>query len=128
MRPRSLLLLVLVLAGAGLGGVWWAQQDFAARNPGVADVAACWQAVREGPEDPSRWARLADAQTTVNQLRAAESSYRTALRLGAGTQVMGRLGMLLYGRGDDLEALRMLEAAQESGVSLPLLDGTLAQL
>jgi hypothetical protein len=65
----------------------------------------------------------------MDQLRAAEESYRTAMRLSADDPaVLARLGFLLYGRGEDAQALALLEQAEHLGVDMPMLEYTVAQL
>jgi len=117
--------IALVIGATVLGGAWWYRQH----APGVVDVAGAWARVRANPRDARAWASLGDAQSAVDELRAAEESYRTALRLSAEEPtVLARLGFLLYGRGEDVQARALLEQAQFQGADLPMLQYTLDRL
>jgi clan AA aspartic protease (TIGR02281 family) len=128
-RHRRLALLFLLVAAAGAGVLLVGEDLRRKQRPGVVDVEDAWVRVRASPRDPAAWAALGDAQVNLDQLLAAEESYRTALRLrGADGQLYARLGFMLYGWGRDEDALEALERASDLGADVPLLDFTLAQL
>lgn len=129
MRHRRLVVLLLVAAAAGAGVFLFGEDLRHRQQPGVVQLDDAWVRVRAAPRDPAAWAALGDAQVNLDQLLAAEASYRTALRLrGADGQLYARLGFMLYGWGRDEDALEALELASDLGADVPLLDFTLAQL
>lgn len=116
---------ICVGAGAGLGLVLYQR----AQRPGLVALDEAWSAVRRHPHHAGAWGALGDAQSAVDQLAAAEESYRTALRLEPeAPELAARLGFLLYGKGEDAGALQLLERAQRGGAQLPMLNFVVLQL
>lgn len=129
MRPAAWVGFALVGAAMATGAVWAARavlsgaSDVETPAESVDALAEAWRAVAVAPEDPAVWILLGELQHALDQDRAAERSFRTAIALGdPGGRARGRLGFLLYGAHRDEEALALLEAAAEEGAELPLLD------
>lgn len=123
--PTIAIVAAAILGVGGIGGLLY----YRSQHPGVIDLDNAWNRVRADPHDATAWAALADAQSAIDQLRAAEESYRTAIRISLDEPtVLARLGFLLYGRGEDAAALSLLEQAQHHGVELPLLAWTVNRL
>jgi len=135
MRPAAGLGFALLGAALASGAVWGVRAVLsgaseAESRPESADaLAEAWRAVAVAPDDPAVWILLGELQHALDQDRAAERSFRTAIALGdPGGRAQGRLGFLLYGAHRDAEALTLLEAAAREGAELPLLDFVRGQL
>jgi clan AA aspartic protease (TIGR02281 family) len=122
-------LAVVLAIGLGFG------VSFALFRPGSVeptpadDLALAWRAVSDRPQSAVAWVRLGELQASLDQTRAAERSYRTAVELGDPRgMARGRLGFLLYGQQRDEEALELLLAAREAGAQLPIQDYTITEL
>ena len=119
-----------VLAAFGIGAAAY----IALVHPRASmDVEQALLAVQRRPEDPNAWIALGDAQAAVDRGAAAEQAYRTAIGLLGGAdpgdgRAQARLGFLLYGHGDDVEAERWLRVAVRLGAQVPLLEETLLQI
>lgn len=114
-----------VLAVAG----WRVVRILRQPRPGAVTLSEAWARVQRSPGDPKAWGALGDAQAHMDQLTAAESSYHEALRLGGDQSTLyGRLGFVLYERGDEVPALTALRKAKKLGAPIPLLTQTIALL
>lgn len=132
-RRRAWLALAAVAALLAAGGVfaWLGVQQWREDNPGAHRLQTTWRAVRHNPHNATAWAALGDAQAAMDQLEAAEQSYRTAIALGGNVSdasVMARLGFQLYARGEDVAALDLLERAEAAGADVPMLSWTIERL
>jgi hypothetical protein len=126
---RNWILLALGTAALLAVAGWRVIRILRQPRTGFVTLSDAWARVQKNPGDAKAWGALADAQSHLDQLTAAESSYHTALRLGGDQATLyGRLGFVLYEHGDDLEALRALRRARKLGAAMPLLNETIASL
>jgi len=127
--PGPAIALVILAGLVAVGLFLWRSGAISEVNPGEEVVTQAWERVRREPRSTEAWSALGDAQARVDQIGAAEHSYRTALRLDEhGDGARARLGFLLYGAGRDQEALAQLQRARDDGARLPMLDWTIEQL
>jgi hypothetical protein len=91
------------------------------------ELVRAWKNVVDRPRDAAAWMALGDLQAAEEQPDAAEHSYRTAVRVSGakGAGAYARLGFLLYGRGDDGDALAFLLEAKRRGANDAMLEFTI---
>jgi hypothetical protein len=130
--------LVAGLLVGGVVGLGLRNSPLAARVPSFVPSPAAeptlrdddaWARVQAAPRDPDAWGALGDAAAALDDVVAAEHAYTVALSLGArDPTLLGRLGFLLYQRGEETRALALLREAKRGGADLPMLDFTLERL
>ncbi|MGF1508649.1 MAG: aspartyl protease family protein [Myxococcota bacterium] len=124
---RILAALLAASLGFAISGLVF-RPDRPERTPADA-LADAWKQVSASPQSAEAWVRLGELQASLDQSKAAERSYRTAIALGDPTgMAQGRLGFLLYGQHRDREALELLVSAREAGSQLPIQDFTIREL
>jgi hypothetical protein len=131
LRHSPLAARVPALGRGDLGGVGGADGvgGLGASNPPRGGDDDAWARVQAAPRDPEAWGALGDAAAALDDVVAAEHAYTVALSLGArDPTLLGRLGFLLYQRGEEARALALLREAKRGGADLPMLDFTLERL